>query len=105
MVTKVAPPMSSFLERHTSVYAWLPYCASFQLTIISVKAPDASSPVGAGGTARLPPGTLGIKSKAPTPALGSKGLFLSSIAKPLSISSLKVIALSLGSPLLPSLTS
>ena len=61
--------------------------------------------MGAGGIAKSPPGPPGIKSKAPTPALGSKGLFLSSLAKPLSINSLRVIALSLGSPLLPSLTS
>ena len=81
------------------------YCASFQLTIISVKAPEASSPVGAGGIDKSPPGTLGIKSSVGTPALGSKGLLFNCLASPLSINSLKVIALSLGSPLLPSLTS
>ena len=46
--------------------------------------------------------SLGIKSIKPP---GSKGLFLSCLAKPLSISSLRVIALSKGSPRLPSLTS
>jgi hypothetical protein len=75
-----------------------------QFKRIAVKAPDASKAFGAGGTDKSP----GFSSGGPksiAPAFGLKGLPANCLAKPLSISSLSVTALSLGSPLLPSLTS
>ena len=83
-------------------------CGSFQSRVIVVKAAPADNPVAAGGTGALGSGCKNegkAKSVIPVPALGSNGLSLSSVAKPLSISSLKVIALSLGSPRLPNRTS